>query len=309
MSPAEKLLLLNENETYKFMLYKFISCGFILISSLGSAQQDTLGFRCTDVRWHHVPFFCGAGCIDRNTMQQAVSNVNYIRFRCGLTEVSLSDSLSRLSQEAAFICHKNKMLNHDIDKSWNCYTALREAACRVSLLASLDELSLNNDSLFVTKGFFFEHGDKNKRLLHRRWLLNPNVDSIGYGSTRDYEAITPKVSERNYSKDLIKYAFPSAGSWDQEILSDKWSWSVYPCSAIDTDSINVKVVCNAKRVPIKIICKDVFLGEFTLGFQVKNLYHGNTVASEYLNQNMIVTVSGYKQGGVSRVDEYIVTIK
>jgi Cysteine-rich secretory protein family len=290
------------------MVGKFVFSYFIILSSFVSAQHDTLGFRSSNVCWRHIPCFCNKGCVDQKTIQQAV-NVNYIRLRSGLKEVTLSDSLSKLSQEAAFICHRNKKQNHRIDKSWKCYNAVRGLACRVSLLAYIGELALQSDSLFVTKGFFFEHGDENKRLLHRRWLMNPNIDSIGYGSTRDYEAITPFINENNRSKDFIKYTFPDQGIWDQEILSDKWSWTVYPYNVIDADSINVEVRCNDKKVPIKIICKDIFLGEFTLGFEIKNLYQGNDVSNRYLNQEIIVTVSGYKLGGVSKVDEYVVTIR
>jgi hypothetical protein len=228
--------------------------------------------------------------------------------RCGLPAVNLSDSLSEISQMAAFISHQNHKLSHTIDSDWRCFSEFASLACTNSLLGALGEYELQKKKLAVTSVFFKEPRSHNAFVGHRRWLMHPCLESIGYGSTKDYEAITPQLRVPCLRDTVYQYSYPPHGQINAQLVSEKWSWSVYPYEAIDSDSMRIEVRCQKRNIPIKILSKEKFLGDFTIVFQLKQLLKDNEISNEFLNKEIEVVISNYKINGIIEKSSYSVFI-
>lgn len=166
-------------------------------------------------------------------MQQALSQVNFIRYLAGLDAVSLSEEMSDLAYSAALLCARNEKLSHEPTCAQDMDEELYEKGRRAAAGSNLLMLNWKGSGLLREAAILFakDEGEANRYALgHRRWLLYPYMQETGFGMAQDADGrsyiamyvMDDSAQDREY--DMICY--PSGGAFPAEYMSADTAWSV-----------------------------------------------------------------------------------
>ncbi len=185
---------------------------------------------------------CQAGTVEDDIQQKVANRINYFRRNAGVPEIFFDPATNEYCQQAAFMMTVNRKLEHEPPKSWRCYTADGAYAAKHSLL-----IKDANTSLAVT----YIMDDKNPSAGNRRWLLYPNGQIYGHGSTRDVAVIW--ALDDSGSTDSSMYmenpvCWPPKGDIPQMMLFENWTFSMYR----DLDSAVIEVSQDGKPLEVKV---------------------------------------------------------
>lgn len=162
--------------------------------------------------------------------QKIEDRINYFRVNAGVPPIYLDSQLNDWCQRAALVMESNGKLNHEIPKTWSCYSAEAAEAAKYSLLAQ------NANSPFAVTSFMADN--KNPSIGNRRWMLYPYSMIWGHGSTKTKCVLWALDDSRK--KDSLYYksnfvAWPYDGYIHKMFVFKKWSFS------IDQDLTDAKI--------------------------------------------------------------------
>lgn len=167
---------------------------------------------------------CNSGSMNQALIKATLLRLNYYRAMAGLNaDIYWDPTLSKQCQDAALIMGVNRILQHDVNSSHQCYTeAGRLGALRSVLLLN----SVGPDAVDV---FMDDPGFSNTSVGHRRWLLYPPQLKMGLGmipATAAGNAAATAIDVVTADGTLrVPVAWPPAGYVPTTIAFYRWSYS------------------------------------------------------------------------------------
>ncbi len=150
--------------------------------------------------------------------------MNAYRSIAGLTAVATDAALNQSALEtamlqlAAYRAGRQPALSHNPPTDWPCYTAERATGSARSNLA-LGATGAGAITLYLAD----EGVDS---LGHRRWILDPALQTIGTGSTDETNALTVLGAPRGTVPSGRQVAWPAAGAFPASWVPTTWSISL-----------------------------------------------------------------------------------
>lgn len=204
---------------------------------------DVSGSKSNEFEWNGSIGGCRPGEVSEEIQEKIQQRINYFRRNAGIPEVVLHPDLNEHCQKAALMMEANKKLDHDPPKTWRCYTKDGAYAARVGLLTQ-DA----NTAIAVTS---FMADQQNPSVGNRRWMLYPNGEFFGHGSTENFAVIwavddSGRTDSATYEKQFVSW--PPEGYTPSKMVFNHWSFSLYR----DLKGATVTMTDNGKTVPVKM---------------------------------------------------------
>ena len=132
-----------------------------------------------------VPY--SAGALSDTTLQQALDTVNFIRFTAGVNPVVLNDTYNNLTQHASLVNAVNNQLTHSPSQPAGMSDEMYELG---KTGAGSSNLGRGHSSIPHSLISYMEDTDSSNidRVGHRRWLINPPMQEIGFGKVGAFTA-------------------------------------------------------------------------------------------------------------------------
>ena len=232
------------------------SCG----SSPGPSREENVCWRwhCDgDPRaassWSGDGATCNAGGLDPSAADHALRRINVHRFLADLPPFAQEPAWSAAAQQCALIAHANGKLSHEPPKDWACWSPTGARMSEGSLIA--------NVALAPSIGAYIEDPGNETTMVHRRWLLDETLASVGFGSTDRYSCVV--VDGRSVSKPTAAKpasvrgwsAWPPAGPVPFEVFEDEKldtaGWTVQSTKN-DLAKATVEVSSDGKDLPVVV---------------------------------------------------------
>jgi hypothetical protein len=238
-------------------------------SGAGRRDQVCYRWRCdgrdakTASKWTGNASSCSAGDLDPAAGERAVRLVNLHRFIAGVDPVTMVPSWSGAAQQCALVAHANAKLSHTPTKDWQCWSSVAAETSGVSLIA--------NRSAGPAVGAYMEDPGNEATMVHRRWLLSPDLARVGIGSTdryscvvvdgrklgdeneKDVDDVEPGSSERGKSTWV---AWPPPGPVPMDVFTserlDEVGWTIQSASS-DLDRATKVTVTSSAGSSLPII--------------------------------------------------------
>ncbi len=188
------------------------------------------------VGWTGDAASCRAGQVSAETTTGALAIVNAVRDLAGLGPVTFDAGRSQLAQEAALVMHANNQLSHAPPSSWTCWSQ-----------AGFDGASRSNLYLGVVGtpsivGWMVDPGSNNLDVGHRRSILSPLTQTMGFGSTSRAAALHVIDDYRGAPTSPSWIAWPTPGAFPVPLEPDgRWSLSAPEGGDVDFSSATVSV--------------------------------------------------------------------
>lgn len=192
---------------------------------------------------------CDAGKVSAESDKQLLQRINYVRRLAGIYDSCVLDpALNKKAQHAAYMMDVNNQLSHTPSSSWKCYT--KEGAGT----AGSSNLSLGYGFIDALMGQIEDDGLGNDAVGHRRWILNPENNVFGHGSTDNAMCLyVIGTYNKTFSKaisipDTQFVAWPAADYFPLKLVSERWSFSL---KGAEFEQASVTV--NAAGKPLKVV--------------------------------------------------------
>ncbi len=132
-----------------------------------------------------VPY--SAGALSDATLQQALDTVNFIRFTAGVNPVTIDATYNNLTQHASLVNAVNNQLTHSPSQPAGMSDEMYELG---KTGAGSSNLGRGHISIPHSLISYMEDTDSSNidRVGHRRWLINPPMQKIGFGKVGDFTA-------------------------------------------------------------------------------------------------------------------------
>jgi len=177
------------------------------------------------------------GKLTAEFINDGVNYTNFIRYLAYLdNSVGANQEWNQLAQHAAVIIKANKLLSHYPAKPETMDDAFYTTAAKG---AETSNLAMGFPDLEDTiMGYMGDSDVVNiDRLGHRRWLLNPPMDTVGFGFASEkgsrfteYSAMKVFTNDSNniwkYNEDYDYVAWPSEEAFPIEFFNNHDAWSV-----------------------------------------------------------------------------------
>jgi len=180
--------------------------------------------------------------------------VNYMRAMADLPPVKLNATLSKLGQAGALISEANGWLTHYPYPGMLCYSKNGYRGANQGNLVLHDtgdprEFNEGTGARAIVS-YMVDHGDNNKSVGHRRWVLYPRLTEVGLGDT-DYANNMVIRGGKVTGPRSQWVSWPTPGYFPRELEPDgRWSFS-YANANFKNASVSVKTpdgqVTNIKR--------------------------------------------------------------
>lgn len=176
------------------------------------------------------------GRLEPSFIEDGVNMANFVRYLAGLPNDLESDYiLNNQAQYGAVLLAGIKTLTHDPQKPDDMpisfYNIGRRATMRSNIASGIYTLS---DSVI---GYMMDFGDsKLENVGHRRWILNPQMKSIGFGYCDGYSVMKVLNEDRIEKVDYDYITYPTEGNFPSDIFyasccpygSNPWSIILNP---------------------------------------------------------------------------------
>lgn len=199
---------------------------------------------------------CQAGVLKKSRKEMVLRRLNYIRRLAGVPDSCVfTPSADKECQAAAFMMEANGTLSHAPGKTWKCYTAEGARA------AASSNLSLGYGFEEALMGQVRDNGQGNEAVGHRRWILNPENISFGFGSTETAMCLkvfgTQKagILPKGTYPDTQFVAWPSADFFPYNLCPQRWSFSLK-----DADFSAAGVSMWVNGIPVKVRKEKISMG-------------------------------------------------
>ena len=128
---------------------------------------------------------CTSGIPSDSEKLKVLNRINYLRAIHKLKPVVYDETDDEMTGECALVIAANKNLSHTPDSSWKCWSQVAYDGCYSSNinLATATNYDLSaTDSATIVDGFMTEENEVPPTTLgHRRWLIDPWLNSIAFG--------------------------------------------------------------------------------------------------------------------------------
>lgn len=175
---------------------------------------------------------CNAGSLDEIGLDNTLRQVNLYRWLADLPPVTLDPDKNAAAQACALVMDANNDIEHDVPRTWRCYSELGAEAAQLSNLAT-------TPAVFAVDLYMDDEGIAN--LGHRRWILNNDLGPIGVGSTSDYSCM--HLLDGRGSAPNLWVAWPPPGFVPLGAIHQKVPWGAFDIDlagwSVQSDRINV----------------------------------------------------------------------
>ncbi len=213
-------------------------------------------------QWNGSVDSCQAGSSASSFDTGTVEAINWFRRMAGLNNVSEDPSQSTNAQRAALMMQAENSLSHSPTQGWDCYSAAGARAAGVS------NLTLGASGTLGVLGQIEDPGASNEALGHRRWLLFPELVTVGVGNTSRAGTVQvindfgPRASETQW------VAWPPAGFVPDDVIYDRWSLSFAGTGSVDFSQARVNVFENGRSMRVDVLPVINGFGDPAIGFEV-----------------------------------------
>lgn len=207
------------------------------------------------IEWTGDQTTCDAGTTSAEFKESVLARINYFRAMAGVpSNVLLDATFSEKAQKAALMMSVNSQLNHFPPNTWDCYSEVGYEA------AGKSNLALANGSVAINV-YIRDDGLNNTQVGHRRWLLLPQIQSIGTGdipASGGYPAANAVwVVDGHFSDQAPTtrdsfVAWPAKGYNPYQVVPVRWSLS-YP----NADFTNASVVVSQEGTAIPVLIDNI----------------------------------------------------
>jgi hypothetical protein len=192
---------------------------------------------------------CNAGTLDEVGLDNTLRQVNLFRWLADLPPVTLDPDKNAAAQACALVMDANNDIEHDVPRTWRCYSALGAEAAQLSNLAT-------TPAVFAVDLYMDDEGIAN--LGHRRWILNNDLGPIGVGSTSDYSCMHLLGGSGSAPNRWV--AWPSPGFVPLGAIHQKVPWGAFDIDRagwsvqsenIDVSRASVSVTMDGEPVSVR----------------------------------------------------------
>lgn len=203
--------------------------------------------------WNGNAATCDAGELDARSADIALRRINVHRFLADVAPFTQEPAWSAAAQECALIAHANKKLSHEPPQDWACWNETGADISEGSLVA--------NVAVAPSIAAYIEDPGNEPTMVHRRWLLDESLSSIGLGSTDHYSCVV--VNGRSVSKPTAAKnadprgwsAWPPAGPVPFDVFEteklDTAGWTVQSTKN-DLADATITVSLDGKDLPVMV---------------------------------------------------------
>lgn len=176
------------------------------------------------------------GKLDPAFIEDGVNMANFVRYLADLPDDLETDPvLNNQAQYGAVLLAANKSLSHQPQKpddmSKNFYDIGLNTCKRSNIASGIYSLS---DAVI---GYMMDFGDANlENVGHRRWILNPQMKTIGFGYCEGYSTMKVLNEDRRGKIDYDYITYPTEGYFPSQLFyadccpygSNPWSIILNP---------------------------------------------------------------------------------
>ena len=163
------------------------------MAPIDAANRAEVVARWNDTYFDNTPFSwsgsiggCAAGDTTEAFRDAVLRRLNYYRAMAGLPgDLKLDPSLSAKAQQAALMMDANNSLSHAPAPTWPCYSAAGAEAAGRSLLAYSNAAR----NVGLLDNYMRDRGANNAAVGHRRWILYPQLATVGTGDAPQANAL------------------------------------------------------------------------------------------------------------------------
>lgn len=165
---------------------------------------------------------------------RALGEANFLRALSGLSELEIKEELNALCTQGAELLAANGELSHTPPQPEGMRDEDYARGCQAAGQSNLARFNWTDGDLLreAVLSFARDEGERNERVLgHRRWLLYPGMKYTGFGQACDAEGRTYAlmyVMDDSAQADYDLIAWPSAGYFPAEYLTNETFWSISP---------------------------------------------------------------------------------
>jgi len=191
-----------------------------------------------------------AGTLKEQVLLDALNATKFVRYLAGLSEdISLNTGLSQAAQ------HQVVILEKTYDKK-NPHRPVKPADMDDSFFATAKNQGYENlhygyQPAGAVVSFMDDWGDGNKVSLgHRRAILMPDLESVGFGYTSKYIVMRLQMNNKRSFPQTDYTAWPSGGNFPMEMANlDMFSVQLNPekYSPIDPERVRIEVVHKGEK--------------------------------------------------------------
>ena len=187
-----------------------------------------------------------AGKLSDTTLKSALNTVNAVRYIAGIDDnLQLNNDYNKMAQAAALLNAANRQLSHYPSKpsgiSSNLYELGYQGASSSNLAWTSWETGLGYNIIHQ----WMNDGDAYNidRVGHRRWVLNPPMEKIGFGQVNEGGTYAAMYAFDNTFGDTSYYgvAWP-AQNMPIEYFKDTYPWSISMGYPVEASKVKVTLV-------------------------------------------------------------------
>ena len=227
-----------------------------------SAIHNNLGLA---AGWNGSASECRAGSSSDTYDAATIESINWFRRMSGLDAVTENSSASRHAQQTALMMHAQNTLSHYPTESWRCHTDTGAET------AAESNLTLGVVGPKGVIGQIEDPGAGNEALGHRRWLLFPELESVGVANTSRASVVRVIGDFGRRSTESPWVSWPPPGYVPDETVFDRWSLSYAGASSIDFSNARVSVRENGRPAAVRMLPLSHGFGDPTLAWEVSNI--------------------------------------
>ncbi|RAU19216.1 hypothetical protein DN062_02805 [Nitrincola tibetensis] len=256
---------------------------------------------------------CHAGQVSDVYEAATLRRINWYRAFAGVpSNIVLDETYSSKARETALLLSANKTLTHFPTSDMRCYSAAGDEGAQKS------NLTYGQAGAGSVKNQFEDHGNSNKSVGHRRWLLYPFTQKMGVGNVlpdSTYPRIgtvwvldPPNLASWGAPRPETREAFvawPPPGFIPYPLVYPRWSFT-YPNA--DFSNAQVTLLRNGEAHPLMLEPYEVGAGENTLVWIPSPYKDGDRWQSVVEDEQYEVIIDGVRITGALQTFNYSVTI-
>lgn len=197
------------------------------------------------------------GSLKTDYIQDGVNAVNFYRFISGLPyDVTADAALNTKAQYGAMLLAASGDFSHYPKQPSNMSDSIFQQGEDATSTSNIYASSGYNDHIVASSvDAYMEDSDVSNldRVGHRRWILNPPLQKIGFGQAEaedgwSYSALKIMDESRKDTVDFHYVAYPAEGLFPIEVFEEKYAWSVSINPEEYADPVLKNVTVTLKRL-------------------------------------------------------------
>jgi len=167
-----------------------------------------------------------AGRLTDEFLQQGLHEANFVRYLAGLpADLVMDHAMNNRAQHGAALLAYSVQLTHSPRRPEQMEDEFFEMARQGT---SASNLAWGAHSLWEAVLAYTHNSERNSisHLGHRRWILNPQLQRVGFGFVDRYSAMQVLDTSRRGRLDFDKILWPAMGNFPVEYMAGDQAWSV-----------------------------------------------------------------------------------